>query len=68
MIFLEQKMESLTESISEKDFDISITEDGKNYRILGFIDKLFLFKRKSLAIIRDFKTSKANVFRQRLYR
>ena len=47
-----------TESISEKDFDLSITEDGKNYRILGFIDKLFLFKRKGLAIIRDFKTSK----------
>lgn len=47
-----------TEAISEKDFDISVTEDGKNYRILGFIDKLFLFKRKKQAIIRDFKTSK----------
>ena len=47
-----------TESISEKDFDISVTEGDKNYRILGFIDKLFLFKRRSLAIIRDFKTSK----------
>jgi len=48
-----------TEGISEKDFDISVNEDGKNYRILGFIDKLFLFKRKKTAIIRDFKTSKS---------
>lgn len=48
-----------TEAISEKDFDISVNEDGKNYRILGFIDKLFLFKRKKTAIIRDFKTSKS---------
>jgi len=48
-----------TEAISEQDFDISVDEDGKSYRIRGFIDKLFLFKRKKLAIIRDFKTSKA---------
>ena len=47
-----------TKSISEKDFDISVNEEGKNYRILGFIDKLFLFKRKKIALIRDFKTSK----------
>ena len=47
-----------TNSISEKDFDISVNEQGKNYRILGFIDKLFLFKRKKTALIRDFKTSK----------
>ena len=48
-----------TESISEKDFDIKVNEGEKNYRILGFIDKLFLFKRKKTAIIRDFKTSKS---------
>ena len=48
-----------TEAISEKDFDISVNEDGKNYRILGFIDKLFLFKKKKTAVIRDFKTSKS---------
>ena len=47
-----------TKAISEKDFDISVKEGGKNYRILGFIDKLFLFKRKKTALIRDFKTSK----------
>tara|TARA_A200000159_G_scaffold47251_1_gene43567 strand:+ start:17062 stop:17979 length:918 start_codon:yes stop_codon:yes gene_type:complete len=47
-----------SESISEKDFDISVSEGNKNYRILGFIDKLFLFKRKKQAVIRDFKTSK----------
>lgn len=44
-------------AISEKDFDIIVDEDGKKYKIRGFIDKLFLYKDKS-AIIRDFKTSK----------
>jgi hypothetical protein len=48
-----------TESISEKDFDIKVNDGDKNYRILGFIDKLFLFKRKKTAVIRDFKTSKS---------
>ena len=48
-----------TEAISEKDFDININQDGKHYRMLGFIDKLFLFKKKKMAIIRDFKTSKS---------
>jgi len=48
-----------TESISEKDFDIKVKDGDKDYRILGFIDKLFLFKRKKTAIIRDFKTSKS---------
>ncbi len=48
-----------TKSISEEKFDISVEEEGKSYRILGFIDKLYLFKRKKTALIRDFKTSKA---------
>lgn len=48
-----------TEGISEIKFDVSVDEDGKSYRILGFIDKLYLFKRKKTALIRDFKTSKA---------
>ena len=48
-----------TESISEKKFDLKVKDGGKDYRILGFIDKLFLFKRKKIAIIRDFKTSKS---------
>ena len=47
------------EGISEKAFDIFVDEDGKKYRIKGFIDKLFLYKKKSKAIIRDFKSSKA---------
>ena len=47
-----------TEEYSEKDFDI-IKDDGDiKYKIRGFIDKLFLYKRKKFAIIRDFKTSK----------
>ena len=48
---------SLELAISEKDFNMTIDEDDKKYRIRGFIDKLFLYKDKS-AIIRDFKTSK----------
>lgn len=56
--FFGMKLGKPTEAISEKKFDISVNEDGKNYRILGFIDKLFLFKRKKMALIRDFKTSK----------
>ena len=47
-----------TKSISEKEFDIKVSQDGKHYAIRGFMDKLFLYKRKKIAIIRDFKTSK----------
>ena len=48
-----------TEEYSEKDFEI-VKNDGEiRYKIRGFIDKLFLYKRKKFAIIRDFKTSKA---------
>ena len=46
------------ESHSEINFDITVEEDGKSYRIMGFIDKLFLFKDKGIALIRDFKSSK----------
>lgn len=47
-----------THALSEESFDIRVDEDGKKYAIRGFIDKLFLYKKKSIAIIRDFKTSK----------
>ena len=46
------------ESISEKSFDIEISEGDYSYRIRGFIDKLFLYKKDSYALIRDFKSSK----------
>lgn len=49
----------LTEAHSELNFDICVDEDDRSFRILGFIDKLFLFKGKKLALIRDFKTSKS---------
>lgn len=45
-------------AFSEKKFDIVVNEDGKRYHINGFIDKLFLYKKQKIAIIRDFKTSK----------
>ena len=47
------------EAISEQSFDITTEESGKLYRLRGFIDKLFLYKKDSLAVIRDFKSSKS---------
>ena len=47
------------EAISEKSFDISISNENVSYRIKGFIDKLFLYKSDSYALIRDFKSSKS---------
>ena len=47
-----------TEEFSEKDFEITKDDGDIKYKIRGFIDKLFLYKNKKLAIIRDFKTSK----------
>lgn len=47
------------ESISEQEFNITVDEENKLYRLRGFIDKLFLYKDKKLAVIRDFKTSKS---------
>jgi hypothetical protein len=46
------------EAISEKSFDITISNGDLSYRIKGFIDKLFLYKDNSYALIRDFKSSK----------
>lgn len=48
-----------TESLSEQDFEIIRNEEGISYKIKGFIDKLFLYKKKKFAKIRDFKTSKS---------
>ena len=46
-------------AISEQEFNITIDEVDKLYRLRGFIDKLFLYEDKNLAVIRDFKSSKA---------
>lgn len=46
------------EGISEQAFDITVDEGDKLYRLRGFIDKLFLYKDQSTAVIRDFKSSK----------
>ena len=47
-----------TEGFSELPFEIEVNEKNKAYKMRGFIDKLFLYKEKNLAIIRDFKSSK----------
>ena len=56
--FFGETIDEPTEAISEKDFDLFVDEDGKKYRIKGFIDKLFLYGKKKRALIRDFKSSK----------
>jgi hypothetical protein len=43
---------------TEKKFDITVNENGKRYRMLGFIDRHFVYKKHSYIIIRDYKTSK----------
>tara|TARA_Y100001938_G_C8065874_1_gene420152 strand:- start:320 stop:1384 length:1065 start_codon:yes stop_codon:yes gene_type:complete len=49
----------LEKGISEQSFDLTVDEEGKRYRLRGFIDKLFLYKDTGLALIRDFKSSKS---------
>lgn len=56
--FFGEDVDVPNEAISEKDFDIEIDSDGISYRIKGFIDKLFLYKKNKYALIRDFKSSK----------
>lgn len=46
------------EVLSEIGFDIEEIRDGINYRIRGFIDKLFLIKQRFMQVVRDFKSSK----------
>lgn len=45
-------------ALSEKDFEIVVNGEDKKYKIKGFIDKLFLYKKEKFALIRDFKSSK----------
>lgn len=58
---LEEHGEKPCESISERDFNLVVNEEGegKKYSIRGFIDKLFLWHKIEKALIRDFKTSKS---------
>jgi len=56
--FFGRDLDKPTQELSEQDFDI-VKNDGQiAYRIRGFIDKLFLYKKQKFALIRDFKTSK----------
>lgn len=56
--FYGEKLGKPTHALSEKDFEIIVSTDDKKYKIKGFIDKLFLYKKQKFALIRDFKTSK----------
>lgn len=56
--FFGHDLDEPTQAISEESFDIEVDNEDFSYRIKGFIDKLFLYKDKSYALIRDFKSSK----------
>jgi|TARA_R100001163_G_C5060256_1_gene197049 hypothetical protein len=56
--FFGQDLGRPTKEYSEKDFDIIKNDGSIQYKIRGFIDKLFLYKKQKFALIRDFKTSK----------
>jgi hypothetical protein len=44
------------ESISEFEFDIHHKEESDEFKLKGFIDKLFIYKQ--IALVRDFKSNK----------
>ena len=56
--FFGKDLDKPTKEFSEKDFDIIKVDGNIKYKIRGFIDKLFLYKKQKFALIRDFKTSK----------
>jgi hypothetical protein len=56
--FFGKKFGEPTEVISEKDFEITVQEEDVNYKIKGFIDKLFIYGDHGVVLIRDFKTNK----------
>ena len=56
--FFGKDLDKPTQEFSEKDFDIIKVDGDIKYKIRGFIDKLFLYKKQKFALIRDFKTSK----------
>ncbi len=47
-----------TETISEKEFELEVEEEDLKYKVKGFIDRLFIYEKKGIALIRDFKTNK----------
>jgi hypothetical protein len=58
--FFGESLAQPDEDHAELTFDLSVDkpEKGIKYRILGFIDRLFLYRKKGLVLIRDYKTSK----------
>ncbi len=47
-----------TQVISEKDFELTVEQEDIQYKVKGFIDKLYIYENISLVLIRDFKTNK----------
>lgn len=55
--FYGESIEKPSESHAELDFDLEVNSDHGEFRILGFIDQLFVYPSKRI-LVRDFKTSK----------
>lgn len=54
------------EILTETDFDFEVEEEGKNYRLKGFIDKIYLVEEQNAIVVhcKDYKSSK-NKFDQK---
>tara|TARA_R110000822_G_C15338795_1_gene495949 strand:+ start:16228 stop:17307 length:1080 start_codon:yes stop_codon:yes gene_type:complete len=52
---------------SESHDEIKFTLKKEGYNAVGFIDKLFIYKKEGTALIRDFKTSKSSLKGEDLY-
>ena len=48
-----------TETISEKEFELEVVEEDLKYKVKGFIDRLLIYEKKGIALIRDFKIEKS---------
>lgn len=47
-----------SQTLQEVDFDFEKDEEGKKYRVRGFIDRLFIYKKSKTILMRDYKSSK----------
>lgn len=56
--FFGKELDKPDEALSEIEFNIEVNEGDVCYKTKGFIDKLFLYKKQGVALIRDFKSSK----------
>lgn len=56
--FFGEKAGIPSESLSELEINLDVKEGDLDYKVIGYIDKEFIYADQGLAIIRDFKSSK----------